>query len=25
VIPRPHPSLEDILPIGKAQNAAGGR
>jgi len=25
VIPRPHPSLEDILPIGKAPNAAGAR
>ncbi len=22
VIPRPHPSLEDVLPIGKAQSAA---
>jgi microcompartment protein CcmL/EutN len=21
VIPRPHPSLEDVLPIGKAQNS----
>ncbi len=21
VIPRPHPSLEDVLPIGKSQNA----
>jgi len=25
VIPRPHPSLEDVLPIGKAQAAAGGK
>jgi microcompartment protein CcmL/EutN len=24
VIPRPHPSLEDVLPIGKAQ-AAGAK
>lgn len=25
VIPRPHPSLEDALPIGKTQPAAAGR
>jgi microcompartment protein CcmL/EutN len=25
VIPRPHQSLEDILPIGKTQNAAAGK
>ncbi|HMD48297.1 MAG TPA: BMC domain-containing protein, partial [Bryobacteraceae bacterium] len=25
VIPRPHPSLEDVLPIGKAQAAAGAK
>ncbi len=25
VIPRPHPSLEDVLPIGKAHAAAGGK
>jgi microcompartment protein CcmL/EutN len=25
VIPRPHQSLEDILPIGKAQNAAAAK
>ena len=25
VIPRPHQSLEDILPIGKAQTAAGAK
>ena len=25
VIPRPHPSLEDILPIGKSQTAASAR
>jgi len=25
VIARPHQSLEDILPIGKTQNAAGGK
>lgn len=23
VIPRPHPSLEDVLPIGKTQNQGG--
>jgi microcompartment protein CcmL/EutN len=25
VIPRPHPSLEDALPIGKTQPAAAGK
>jgi microcompartment protein CcmL/EutN len=25
VIPRPHSSLEDVLPIGKSQNAAGAK
>jgi len=25
VIPRPHPSLEDVLPIGKSQAAGAAR
>jgi hypothetical protein len=25
VIPRPHPSLEDVLPIGKTHNAGAAK